>query len=366
VQQPITVIEAVRSGGGVTLVLLMLAYLLSSSTSYLRELMEGKHLGHWLAAKLTMKHVAQATKLRTALREVRRELRHLERDCPSWEANLRDARANAMKADHGSLCGIVDSHEPWVATFQDLKGLRQQDDPFPYESLEIVALGLQKSVEKTLPDHTEEIAEEFVELLHYAMRRNEARATELFAEIHRSYGITIAPTRLGNQNNALAVYPQIRYGFSLDLAWGRLQKILLDSSSKYAGVLQDIKAQLDAVVLLAWLMLVTTLVWSVVLVTLSISLPLFLLVTVGGSTTCYALYNVTTTTHLAFADVVRSVVDFYRFDLLENLRLKAPDGPVAERRLWEKLRRKLEFGEDVDLQYVKSGAVISSVTGFPP
>lgn len=346
-----TVMDTLQTSGGVALALLMLAYLLSSSTAYLRELLEGRHLGRWLAGQLTIKHVRRADRLRADLRKLRNDLRKLERDCPTWEEDLRNARKKAEQAPAGSLRCALGTAEPWQTKLDTLKDLRRRDCTFPFELLRDVALEMVTVVATTYPCATEDVAEEFVDLLQHARRRNEATATELFIDLHRSYGSTGAPTRLGNQSKALEAYPQIRYGFSLDLAWGKLQKILLDSKSAYSEVLQNVKAQFDAAVLLTWLVLVTTVVWSLLLAAVSISLPLFLLIAAGGSLTSYALYQVTITAHAAFADIVRGVTDLYRFKLLDELHLKVPDGPLAERRLWEKLRRKLEFGEDADLRY---------------
>jgi len=361
-QKPNTAWDSVSTLGCAILLLVTVGFVLSTVTPYLREWMEGQHFPLGLAGLLTRKHALHAASLRRELNQVREDRRKLGEDSPTW---IRDVKSAAVIEAQGP--NPSREFDVWYANLQSLRERRLRACVLEYTNLSSMLDELKsRAPTGDFPVSTKEVVREFADLVEYAIRRCETRAVELFTEIHRSYGSTPAPTRLGNQANALAAYSEVRYGFSLELAWGRFQKVLLDSpSSKYNELLSDVKSRLDAAVLLFWLLLATSVIWSAALTTFSISLPLFLFASIGGWIACYSLYNVTAGAHAAFAEVVRSIVDMYRFDLLKALNIQRPEGPIAEKILWEKVRRRLEFGEEADIRYTPAPptGLMSGLTG---
>jgi hypothetical protein len=359
-QKPNTAWDSVSTVGCAILLLVTVGFVLSAVTPYLREIMQGQHFPVGLTGLLTRKHALHAASLHTELNKLREDRRKFGEDSATWMGDVQSIAANGIQTSRPWR-----EFDYWYANLQSLRERRLRACVLEYKDLSAMLVGLKSRAQTgDFPVSTKEVVREFADLVEYAIRRCETRAVELFTEIHRSYGSTPAPTRLGNQANALAAYSEIRYGFSLELAWARFQKVLLDSpSSKYNDLLSDVKSRLDAAVLLFWLILATSVIWSAALTTFSISLPLFLLASIGGWIACYSLYNVTASAHAAFAEVVRSIVDMYRFDLLKALNIQRPEGPIAEKVLWEKVRRRLEFGEEADIRYTPapSTGIISSV-----
>jgi hypothetical protein len=355
---------------GISLVLVTVAYLAASATPVLTKMLEGRYLPGFVERGLVQRHVLKAALKRRKLKDLRADAVSLKETSRAWIDSFKHHQP-ATRWDKGDC---------WYKKLLSLREQRLQDEVLPYNELRDVFDGMPKveGSDATIGDPCldrdpltgADIAGMFIDLTRYAIRRNLAEIVATFTYLHRAYGTTIAATRLGNQSNALAAYSEARYGFSLDIAWGRLKKVLLDSDSNFNDVLEGAKAQMDAVVLLFWLILATTLTWSLALTIKSISLPLFLTVSIVGSIICSMLYSLAVGAHDAFADIVRSVVDLCRFKLLEALHLQLPEGPSSEHRLWESVRHRFEFNEDAEIRYVHGpsagGQASSSSTSAPP
>ena len=147
----------------------------------------------------------------------------------------------------------------------------------------------------------------------------------------------------------MSAYGLVRYGFSLEIGWSRLQKVMQKDTAQL-DILQEVKSQFDAAIALFWMIAATTLFWSGRLL-FGYSVPLFLAVAIGGTLACNLLYRVAVSGYLSCGDLLRSCVDLYRFDLLTALHLPLPAGADAERKTWDLLRSQSEFGESVDVAY---------------
>jgi hypothetical protein len=189
----------------------------------------------------------------------------------------------------------------------------------------------------------------------YALARVEAEYIEAFNQQKAAFGEQVRATGFGNVGEATSTYAYARYGMMTDIFWSRLQKVAQADKSGYYEVLENAKTQLDAVISLFWLLAATTVGWTFYLALVSPNLPLFLLVAIGGPLLCAALYSLAVTSYRAFGDVVRAIVDLYRFDLLKALRVPAPAGPNAEKATWETLAHHIGYGDEAVLQYEKPG-----------
>jgi hypothetical protein len=167
---------------------------------------------------------------------------------------------------------------------------------------------------------------------------------------HAQPANVLAPTALGNIGRTMQSYALSRYGMDLDVLWSRLQHVV-QKDEKHYPVLQAVKAQLDCCVVLAWLTAAFTVIWVVTLWWVGRDVSPFVLVTVGGSLLSVAWYRLACERYRVFADLVRTAVDVFRFDLLRSLALPLPAGPDEERTLWERLSGRTGYELPMDVTY---------------
>jgi hypothetical protein len=118
-------------------------------------------------------------------------------------------------------------------------------------------------------------------------------------------------------------------------------------------VIQDSKTQVDCMVSLVWLTALFTIIWSALLFWQfeTTSLLEFSLVGFGGTLLTIVWYDVACQGYRVFADLIRSSVDLYRFELIESLHLAAPYGTEEERELWLRIGSATGFSSDAAFVY---------------
>lgn len=350
-QQPAANIAGVLQGTSVVFVLAVIAGLISPSITFFREVLEGEH---WLAPFLPLRtrmigaHTENLRRCEERIRRMAYERTLLDGErIPRWQQYLR-GRAAAGKAANGTY-----SVPPGGALDEVFEAqLRNEVLTMLRLSAAKHALGRELSAaDKDKYPQLRDRHHRFLEILdEYAKQRLDHEIIEKTAERQREWGQTdVAPTRLGNLARATSAYGLLLYRFSLDSGWSRLLTVLQKNKEQLA-VLQDVKAGLDAVITLFWLLAPTTLLWSLYLLT-QYSAGLFVLVALGGAVACNLLYRTAISSYIAFADLVRGTVDLYRLDLFPALHLPMPGGLVEERALWDRIRKQTEFGEVPDLRY---------------
>jgi hypothetical protein len=77
----------------------------------------------------------------------------------------------------------------------------------------------------------------------------------------------------------------------------------------------------------------------------------FLLVAVGGPIMAYAWYRIAVAQYRTFADVLRTSIDLFRFDMLSDLHFALPADVSDERDVWETLHKLTQFAEPINLHY---------------
>jgi hypothetical protein len=167
----------------------------------------------------------------------------------------------------------------------------------------------------------------------------------------------LGPTTMGNIGRAMTTYTLVRYQLDLDILWTRLQNSLQKDAKDYYSVLQDSKAQVDCAVTLFWLSLVFTLIWPPLLLWLyldSCTVFEFLGIGIVGPLLVGGFYLLACQSYRVFADVMRSSVDLFRFNILQALHLPLPVGSEEEKDLWLKLGIAIGFGDKEDFQYKHS------------
>jgi hypothetical protein len=192
----------------------------------------------------------------------------------------------------------------------------------------------------------------FLKCLEYVKTRVENDYVALFNRKEFNYSsFRLAPTAMGNIAESVRGYTLSRYAMNLDALWSRLQKLLIDDE-KFYSILVDAKTQLDFLISLFWLTVGFTIIWTVELFYLRRSPIAFLLVAVGGPVLSMLWYKIALQNYRAFADICRTSVDLYRFQLLDSLHIEQPKGNLIEQKIWEKVNDVIGFGElDTEIRY---------------
>jgi hypothetical protein len=154
---------------------------------------------------------------------------------------------------------------------------------------------------------------------------------------------------MGNIARSIQSYTASRYGLNIDMLWTRFQKVMHDDG--FYGVLQDAKTQVDFLVSSIWLTAISTLLWIAYQMFVGHGVLLFLAALALGPLALFVFHGLALQNYRAFADLMRSAVDLYRWALLDALHIAKPQDPLQERELWPILNRQLGYGEAVGIPY---------------
>jgi hypothetical protein len=150
------------------------------------------------------------------------------------------------------------------------------------------------------------------------------------------------PTRLGNTLLAAENYSRARYGLDSVLFWPRQYLLMPDSVRQ---LVDDARMPVDQNVVLATLSLLT----SVVAVVMGVAgyLTWVVWVPAAGATIllCAVTYRSAVQAASMFGDVIRSVCDLYRGDLLNKLGFTTPASRDEEQQLWAAIGKILYRGD---------------------
>ena len=187
-------------------------------------------------------------------------------------------------------------------------------------------------------------------LIGYAHEYAAAERRSLIARQQFSFGsLPLAPTRMGNVARTVQAYTIERYNFNFELLWSRLQ-LPAQRDKDFGPVLQAAKTQLDFLISCSVLTLVATLAWIVWLPVTQGPAWLFFTIAVLGPMVGCVWYRVAVAQYRTLADLLRSAVDLFRFDVLTAMHYPIPDGVEAERLLWEKIDALHLLHEVTDLR----------------
>lgn len=163
--------------------------------------------------------------------------------------------------------------------------------------------------------------------------------------------LPLAPTAMGNIAKTIQSYAVERYDLNFEFFWSRLQPIV-QKDAQFGPILQSAKTQLDFLISSSFLTFVWTALWGPWLFLTSGPQWLFLGVTLLGPLLSWTWYRIAVAHYRVFADVLRTAVDLFRFDLLTALRIPLPTGVQDEYVLWEKLDAVHSLNERNDLRYI--------------
>lgn len=346
-------------GFPILIAIALAAYIFSATNLLQREILEGKYLWdsprRWLTPG-QQKRIEELDKKFEATRKHRQALQDL-----NGKKRLLDARKLGYASNIG--CQYSESADAAKA----IKALNEKTlgyDDISAEELEnAIALLVDElkncAVDKLDANDSEKQAAILVDAhqsaviarLEFAQKEAEAEYVDLYNEREFNYSrYRVAPTAMGNIAESVRSYARSRYAMNLDAFWSRLQKIVIGDDKFYSSLV-DAKTQLDFTISLFWLTVCFTAVWIVGLLILKKSMLAFVLVAVGGPALSILWYQIGLQNYRAFADVLRTSIDLYRFDLLALLRVERPRGNQHEREIWQSLNSVIGYGEPGRLHY---------------
>jgi hypothetical protein len=200
----------------------------------------------------------------------------------------------------------------------------------------------------------EKVRELLWELVDYATDFAVAQYRLLVSIRESSYGaFPFAPTRIGNIARSVQNYAIKRYNFNFEFFWSRLQ-LIVQRDKEFAPLLQAAKTQLDFLISCSVLSFVWAAFWVPWLYFSSGPMWIFVAVAVAGPLAAYGWYRVAVTQYRTLADLLRSAVDLFRLDLLQQMQYGPPETVYEERELWDTVDRLHALYELYDLRFAPS------------
>lgn len=345
-----------------------LAYLLSPLNLPMREFLEGKYLPILLSERLQANQYKNLVRLSNNLEETARRHHWLAIKAKKWGASMRKARClgkqiNACNYDESGGC---------ARTMRKLNRLRLRRKQIPREDLIDASVRLFNKLRLNNVDLNrsyscqalDKAEADFFEAVKYSLSHVQQQYRELYDDRQFNYPEGyLAPTLMGNIARSIAAYADRRYRFSMDIFWTKLQRVVQEDV-KYYRVLQDAKTQLDFLTALIWVAAVSSIGWTIdgllqsygnarLSWLLNPGIVETIIAICAGFVAVQLLYRLTLQNYRAFADLLRSCVDLYRFGLLQLMHVPLPKDIEQERQLWETLTRMTGFGEvQAELTYV--------------
>ena len=180
----------------------------------------------------------------------------------------------------------------------------------------------------------------------------EYRAVRVFNEIQFNFARTgeVAPTRMGNIGLSVQYYFSSRYQLNFNFFWTRVQKAL-EGETSFAGVLKLAKAQLEFHVTMFWLSCLFGLLWIPASAWYGYSFAFFLSCAVATPLAAWLSYELAVQSYRSYADLLRTAGDLYHFKLMESLHLPLPPTTGDEREMWKQVGQWLDQGDYFDLPY---------------
>ena len=174
----------------------------------------------------------------------------------------------------------------------------------------------------------------------------------------------LLPTAFGNTLRAFETYPRVMYGFESIDGWSRILGVVPE---EYRTLIDNAKTQVDFWVNLGFISLLLLgeyfgiasyqgafkAIWLLALIILALLIA------------PYRARRVA----VEWGDLVKSVFDLYRFDLLKALGVELPKSRKEERALWTKVSQAIVYRLPAslpDLKKVQAGMPKDPTTDAPP
>jgi len=346
-------------GFPILIAIALAAYIFSATNLLQREILEGKYLRDGVRRRFTagqQKRIEDDKKEFADVRDNRQRLQDLDA-----QNRFRKARQKGKESNKGCEYSASNAAAKELAVLNqkrlEYKVITAEDFEQPIALLEdefkkcwvdkTDATELETAAANLLDEHMMML----LDRLDFAKKEAEAAYVALYNKREFNYSrYRVAPTAMGNIAESTRSYARSRYAMDLDAFWSRLQTVVVDDEKFYSSLV-DTKTQLDFTLSLFWLTVCFTAIWTVELLILRKSILAFVLVAVGGPVLSILWYQIALQNYRAFADVLKTSIDLYRFDLLARLRAERPRGNEHERQIWGNLNSVIGYGEPGQLVY---------------
>ena len=350
------------SSAGAAAGLAVAAYILSSATTFMREVLEGKRWKALLPASLFESRQWEKRRLLHKRHEGAKIARlKIQQNREAWRSTL--TSAIAQRNDSQPILSYKEETTAWQRVERlGARVIRGQDCKVEYidKAVKALAKELKKQInpqgeERNKVEGKSDLERDHNLLLIYiddALDHYGAKEVYEFNQKLFLFGdADVAPTAMGNVALSIESYAYSRYGLNLTHFWSRFQPVLQTNKDFYSGLL-DAKTQVEFLVGCSWLSALTALVWSILLSFKSFSVSHFLVVALAGPLLTVMFYRLAVTSYIVFADLVRTGVDLYRLELLASLHVSPPGSLREERTKWNALGRVSAVGQhEQELSY---------------
>jgi hypothetical protein len=338
--------------------LAVIAYGFLSVNVYLRQVLEGRRLlPETMWKRLAEKERRRRQNLSTCYETARNEFLRIDRAKPEWKKQLITA-SDEGHAKPSTNLGYPNNCEA-ARLVAELLNKRDKGDRASQNEISLAVAELSSVLKNIDREREPRLGDDYESLLDFLDNAdvpwNALRIAKL-NQLQTEFGINDPlPTRMGNIASALEGYAQTRYRMNLETFWNRMQPAV-QSNEKFYGMLLDAKCQLDFLVLSCWLSVFTAMVWLVLMPWLTFSWTFYLVISVGVPLLAKFFYQLALENYIVFADLVKSAVDLFRFQLLDHLHIPLPSGIREERDLWAALEGLSQFGkEGLEIGYRHEG-----------
>lgn len=375
-------LDQTASWVGIGIVLALAGYLHWSLNASYREILEGRYLPGRIRREMEAKQQAISQQLSDRINELRKDLayyrKHMALDNTEavqspqddevkqrqW-ANLLNPKTVANKSvqdpnDEPRVESTLAAIEQHLTRFRELQSRREL---IPFED----ANRLFKMLEGFLPRKEEphlsdeelrqwQLARiEFLRIARYGLGRVEASYDRYWSRKFFRFpneSASLGPTAMANMSEIHRNYGKVRYGMEIDLMWPRMQPLVAGDTA-FSALLHDSKLKLDFAVSMtaaSSLFMVTSMVIVGLYSNSYWPFVVFPALTMAATAMFYLL---ALRAYRAFGEVLRSAIDLFRFDLLDELHLPRPINSEVEKEAWSRLsdRMLLRSNEQVDYRH---------------
>jgi hypothetical protein len=332
-----------------------ISYIFSTLNLFLREILEGRHLFGWLKMQMISEQRGKLDVLEERLRKAERRSHLLKRNSGGWINRLDEAYVEGNKQP--VACAYSEPDQVSIE-IKKLKAVKTLNQLIEFDKLKKIVEDLEGELKKyptaignpALPDaeNRRQLDADHTNLrllIYYARGIAEDELIEVFNEKEFKYSrYKVNATAMGNIAESVRSYARSRYEMNLDPFWSRFQKLIQADDKFYASLL-DAKTQLDFLISLFWLTVLFTVIWLSFLLYARVSWLAFVSVGVLGPCLAWVWYKMAARNYLAFADILRTSVDLFRFELLRSLHSQLPTTSDQERQIWANLNQLISYGE---------------------
>jgi hypothetical protein len=325
------------------LILITLAYVWSSLSVFLREILEGRVLKPEWADFLGTRYASELRECEAALQTARDQLEKLAKKDLQWDRAMREARQRGATTNNCNYQRRV--------SLANLLEKNAEGEDVTAAQIDAEVSAFVTVLENNSPDilgnpSSDALDDDYIALRRlsaYARERWATKAAQALEAVELDFaGSRPAATRMGNIAQSTAYYAQSRYGINLDVFWPRFQDAL-NKNDKFRTQLDDANTRLDFVISLYWQTFLFTLLWTLVLPFWGDSIALFLVVAIGGVIACLLWYRVARENYRGLAAIMRASIDLHRHSVLDVMKIEAPAGLEEERALWSQLEQHIAY-----------------------